>query len=96
VFNLRDMIYKLNYDSIVFLSSDAQERHRTIAYDWKNDKILEISSPLYHLLKKIFTLGQVDKNQLEELISSFGSDAEFLKKAIADLINREIIIKNGH
>lgn len=88
--------YELNCDAIIFLRSDAQKGYRTIAYDWKNDKILEISPPLYHLLKKLHSLGQVSEEQLKKLINSFGSEADLLEKAVADLIERGIIIRHEH
>lgn len=90
------MYYNLNKGSIIFLDSDAQEGYKTIAYDWKNDKILEISPPLYHLLKTIDSSGSVTEENLEIMFNTFSSDHDSLKKAIDDLIEREIIIKHKH
>lgn len=90
------MYYGLNKDSIIFLNSDAQDGYKTIAYDWKNDKILEISPPLYHVIKAIDSSGSVSDKDLETMINTFSSDHDSLKKAIVDLIVREIIIKHEH
>lgn len=89
------MTYTLNHDSIIFLDSDAQEGYKTIAYDWKNGKILEISPPLYHILRALDSSGSATEEDLEKWISAFSADADYdsVKKAIADLIKREIIIK---
>ena len=87
------MNYTLNRDSIIFLDSDAQESYKTIAYDWKNDKILEISPPLYHILKALDSSGSATEENLEKWINAFSANYDSVKKAIADLIEREIIIK---
>ena len=87
------MYFKLNKDSIIFLDSDAQEGYKTIAYDWKNDKILEISPPLYHILKALDSSGSATEEDLEKWISTFSANDNSVKKAIADLIEREIINK---
>ncbi len=87
------MYFKLNKDSIIFLDSDAQEGYKTIAYDWKNDKILEISPPLYHILKALDSSGSATEEDLEKWINIFSANDNSVKKAIADLIEREIINK---
>lgn len=87
------MYFKLNKDSIIFLDSDAQEGYKTIAYDWKNDKILEISPPLYHILKALDSSGSATEEDLEKWINAFSANDNSVKKAIADLIEREIINK---
>ncbi|MGI6776188.1 MAG: hypothetical protein ACOX5S_02810 [Patescibacteria group bacterium] len=87
------MYFKLNKDSIIFLDSDAQEGYKTIAYDWKNDKILEISPPLYHILKALDSSGSATEEDLEKWINTFSANDNSVKKAIADLIEREIINK---
>ena len=87
------MYFKLNKDSIIFLDSDAQEGYKTIAYDWKNDKILEISPPLYHILKALDSSGSTTEEDLEKWINTFSANDNSVKKAIADLIEREIINK---
>ena len=88
------MTYTLNHDSIIFLDSDAQEGYKTIAYDWKNDKILEISPPLYHILRALDSSGSATEEDLEKWISAFSTNYDLLKRAIADLVEREIIIKS--
>lgn len=88
------MTYTLNHDSIIFLDSDAQEGYKTIAYDWKNDKILEISPPLYHILRALDSSGSATEEDLEKWIKAFSTNYDLLKKAIADLVEREIIIKS--
>jgi len=90
------MHYTLNRDSVIFLDSDAQEDYKTIAYDWKNDKILEISSPLYHVLQALDASGSATEEDLEKWINTFSADLDSVKKAIANLIEREIIIKHEH
>ncbi len=90
------MRYTLNRDSIIFLDSDVQESYKTIAYDWKNDKILEISSPLYHILKALDFSGSVTEEDLEKWINTFSANYNSLKKAIADLIERGIIKKHEY
>ena len=65
------MYFKLNKDSIIFLDSDAQEGYKTIAYDWKNDKILEISPPLYHILKALDSSGSATEEDLENGLTLF-------------------------
>ena len=87
------MYFKLNKDSIIFLDSDAQEGYKTIAYDWKNDKILEISPPLYHILKALDSSGSATEEDLEKWINTFSANDNSVKKAIAGLIEREIINK---
>lgn len=87
------MNYTLNCDSIIFLDSDAQESYKTIAYDWKNDKILEISAPLYHILQALDSSRSATEEDLEKWINAFSANYDSVKKAIADLIEREIIIK---
>lgn len=86
----------LNRDSIIFLDSDAQEGYKTIVYDWKNDKILEISPPLYHILKALDSSRSATEEDLEKWINAFSNpnNRDSAKKAIADLIEKEIIIKH--
>lgn len=88
------MHYILNRDSIIFLDSDGQEGYKTIAYDWKNDKILEVSPPLYHILQALDSSGSATKEDLEKWINTFSANDDSAKKAIVDLIEREIIIKH--
>ena len=90
------MKYVLNHDAIIFLDSDIQDGYKTIAYDYKNDKILEISPPVYHLLKAIDSAGGVSEEDLEKLITDLSSSDDSLKKAVFALISRDIIIKNEH
>lgn len=90
------MHYTLNRDSIIFLDSDREEGYKTIAYDWKNDKILEISPPLYHILKALDSSGSATEKDLEKWIDTFSTNHDSVKKAIADLIEREIIIKHEY
>jgi len=88
--------FTLNQDSVIFLDSDAQEGYKTVAYDWKNDKILEISPPLYHILQALDSLGSATEEDLEKWINTFSVNYNFFKKAIADLVAREIIIKHEY
>jgi len=88
------MYYKLNCDAIIFLDSDAEERYKTIAYDEKNDKMFEISPPLYFILKAMDSTDSVTEADLEKLIETFSSNDNSIKKAVAELIDKGIIIKN--
>ncbi len=90
------MHYILNKDSIIFLDSDAQKGYKTIAYDWKNDKILEISPPLYHILKAMDSSGLMTEEELRKMINTFPSDGNYLMKAIEDLVERGIVIRHEH
>ncbi len=90
------MYYKLNRDSIIFLDSDVEEGYKTIAYDKKNDKMFEISAPLYHILQALDSLGSATEEDLEKWINTFSANHNFVKKAIADLVAREIIIKHEY
>ena len=90
------MYYKLNPDAIIFLDSDTNEDYKTIAYDEKNDKMLEISPPLYFILKELDSTGWMAESDLKNLIRIFSPNSKPLEEIIEDLINRGIIIKNEH
>ncbi len=90
------MYYTLNREAVIFSDSDAQNGYRTIVYDQKEDRILEISPPLYHILKAMASLKKVSPGDLERLVATFASDTALTKKAIGDLVRRGIILKHGH
>jgi len=90
------MYYKLNPDAIIFLDSDAKEGYRTIAYDEKNDKMLEISPPLYFILKALDSRGWITEVDFKNLIINFSPNDKSLKETIEDLISRGIIIRNEY
>ena len=90
------MYYTLNRDSVIFLDSDAQEGYKTIAYDWKNNKILEISPPLYHVLQALNSSKSLTEEDLEKWICTSSIDYNSIKKAVADLVARDIIIKHEY
>ncbi len=90
------MYYKLNPDTIIFLNSDANEGYKTIAYDEKNDKMLEISPPLYFVLKELDSAKWMGEADLKNLIRIFSPNSTLLEETIEDLISRGIIIKNEH
>lgn|GEM_PF-2453635 len=89
------MNYRLNHDAIIFLDSDAYDGYKTVAYDGKNDKMLEISPPLYFILKALESAGPVTKDDLEKLIETFSSNNSSVEKAVNDLVNKGIIFKQG-
>jgi hypothetical protein len=91
-----EMYFKLNPDAIIFLDSDANEGYKTIAYDEKNDKMLEISPPLYFVLKKLDSAGWMTEADLKKLIRNSFPNSKVLEEIIEDLIGRGIIIKNEH
>ncbi|MCX7928715.1 MAG: hypothetical protein N2558_03465 [Patescibacteria group bacterium] len=89
------MIYKLNRDSIIFLDSDKDKGYKTIAFDWKNDKIFEVLPPLYYILRALDLRGFATKEDLEEWISFFPEDCSYLEKAMDDLVERRVVIKKA-
>jgi len=90
------MYYKLNPDAIIFLDSDSKEGYRTIAYDEKNYKMLEISPPLYFVLKALDSTGWILETDFKNLIRNFSPKDKSLKETIENLISRGIIIKNEY
>jgi len=90
------MYLKLNPDAIIFLDSDSKEGYRTIAYDEKNDKMWEISPPLYFVLKALDSTGWISEEDFKNLIRNFSPNDNSIEKAIEDLISRGIIIRNEH
>jgi hypothetical protein len=88
--------YSVNRDAIIFLDSDAEDGYKTIAYDEKNDKLLEISPPLYHILKAIDSAGSVTEEELEKLIKTFSSNSTLVRTALNSLLERGIIVKYEH
>jgi hypothetical protein len=91
-----EMYFKLNPDAIIFLDSDSKEGYRTIAYDEKNDKMWEISPPLYFVLKALDSTGWISEEDFKNLIRNFSPNDNSIEKAIEDLISRGIIIRNEH
>lgn len=90
------MQYALNRDSIIFLDSDAQDGYKTIVYDWENGKILEISPPIYHILQALYQAGLATEEDLQKWAGDLSADYDSIKKAIADLVERGIVIKHEH
>jgi hypothetical protein len=88
--------FKLNHDAIIFLDSDAEYGYKTIAYDDKDDKIFEISPPIYFILKALDKAGSVNETDLEKLLKNFSLNDNSIKKAVDELINKGVIIKNEY